>query len=184
MSGQPAANDPIPLPLAARLAGVPARTLRNWIGGGKLAAIRGHRGWLVRLRDIEHIAATISNHAATAAMAGDLAAGSAAHMATSLPDAATVAANAATDQQLQAEALVQQLLAPFVAEQTRLAEELGRVKAERDARDETISELRRRAEIAEAEVARQQEVAAARRAKARAAQTRWARLRAFLRGDD
>src|SRR5438094_391266 len=34
------------------------------------------------------------------------------------------------DQQAQADAIVRRLLAPFIAEQTRLAEELGRVKAE------------------------------------------------------
>ncbi len=56
-----------------------------------------------------------------------------------------------TDQQAQADAIVQRLLAPFIAELGTVREELGRVKAERDARDETISELRRRAEIAEAE---------------------------------
>jgi len=57
---------------------------------------------------------------------------------------------AAIDQHTQAEVLVQQLLAPFIAEQTRLAQGLGQVKAERD-------ELRRRAEVAEAELARRRE---------------------------
>lgn len=59
------------------------------------------------------------------------------------------AALVGTDQQAGADAIVQRLLAPFIAELGTVREELGRVKAERDARDETISKLRRRAEVAE-----------------------------------
>ncbi len=161
MSNRPAANDPIPLTLAARSAGIPARTLRNWIASGKLAAIRGQRGWLVRLGDIAQIAAMIDTQAASEKMAAGMAAGLAAELAAPAqedPDDAAIAANsaaiAATDQRTQAEALIQQLLAPFIVEQTRLAEELGQVKAERDAKDATIVELRRRAALAEAALLR------------------------------
>jgi len=157
MSNRPTANDPIPLTLAARSAGIPARTLRNWIASGKLAAIRGQRGWLVRLRDIAQIAAMIDTQAASEKMAAGMAAGLAAPTQED-PDDAAIAANsatiAATDQRTQAEALIQQLLAPFIAEQTRLAEELGQAKAERDAKDATIVELRRRAALAEAALLR------------------------------
>jgi len=48
------------------------------------------------------------------------------------------------DQHAQADAIVQRLLAPFIAELGTVREELGQVKAERD-------ELRRRVEAAEAE---------------------------------
>ncbi len=150
MSGMSAANDPIPLPLAARSAGIPARTLRNWIASGKLAAIRGQRGWLVRPGDIAQIAAMIDNHAASArpavGLADELAADMAASLHTPREDAVNAASEAmvAADQRAEAEALIGRIIAPFVAEQTRLAEELGRVKGERD-------ELRRRAEAAEVE---------------------------------
>jgi len=151
MNGKQAASEPIPLTLAARSAGIPARTLRNWIASGKLAAIRGQRGWLVRPGDIAQIAAMIDNQAASENMADGMADRLAAQLAASTAEdsgsAATTASHAAiaaTVQHAQAEALVQQLLAPFIAEQTRLAEELGQVKAERD-------DLRRRAEQAEAE---------------------------------
>jgi hypothetical protein len=151
MNGKQAATEPLPLTLAARSAGIPARTLRNWIASGKLAAIRGQRGWLVRPGDIAQIAAMIDNQAASEKMADGLADGLAAELAAPTSEdaggAATMASHAAitaTAQHAQAEALVQRLLAPFIAEQTRLAEELGQVKAERD-------ELRRRAEVAEAE---------------------------------
>src|SRR5919202_1667834 len=49
---------------------------------------------------------------------------------------------ALTDQQAQAEALVQRLLAPFIAELGEVREELGRVKAERDAARAELAILR------------------------------------------
>ena len=55
------------------------------------------------------------------------------------------------EQQAQADAIVQRLLAPFIAELGTVREELGQVKAGSAAKDETIAELRRRAEQAEAE---------------------------------
>ena len=54
---------------------------------------------------------------------------------------------ALTDQQAQAEAVVQRLLAPFIAELGEVREELGRVKAERDAARAAEAEARRWAEI-------------------------------------
>ena len=152
MNGKQTATEPIPLTLAARSAGIPVRTLRNWIASGKLAAIRGQRGWLVRTSDIAQIAAMLSSDAANPhmadGMAADLAASVAAPVRPEREDAAN-AANAAAmsvlDQRVEAEALVQQLLAPFIAEQTRLAEELGQVKAERDQLRVEVEALRHQA---------------------------------------
>ena len=58
------------------------------------------------------------------------------------------------DQQAQADAIVQRLLAPFIAELGAVREELGRTKAQSQAQAETITELRRRAALAEAELLR------------------------------
>jgi len=55
------------------------------------------------------------------------------------------------EQQAQADAIVQRLLAPFIAELGTVREELGQVKAGSAAKDETIAKLRHRAEHAEAE---------------------------------
>jgi chromosome segregation ATPase len=55
----------------------------------------------------------------------------------------------ATDQRPQAEALVQQVLAPFIAELGQVHEELGRVKAECAAAERAMAELRERADQAE-----------------------------------
>jgi len=57
-------------------------------------------------------------------------------------------------QQAQADAIVQRLLAPFIAELGEVREELGRTKVQSEAKDETIVELRRRAALAEAELLR------------------------------
>ncbi len=64
------------------------------------------------------------------------------------------------DQQAQADAIVQRLLAPFIAELGEVREELGRTKAQSEAKDETIAELRRRAEAAEAALVRRREAEA------------------------
>ncbi len=61
------------------------------------------------------------------------------------------------DQQAQADAIVQRLLAPFIAEFGEVREELGRTKAQSEAQEETIAELRRRAEAAEAALVRRRE---------------------------
>jgi len=75
-------------------------------------------------------------------------------------------------QQAQADAIVQRLLAPFIAELGGVREELGRVKAERDAQGATIAELRRRAALAEAELLRHRdEWALSRQRDAERAQT-------------
>jgi len=56
-------------------------------------------------------------------------------------------------QQAQADAVVQRLLAPFIAELGAVREELGHVKAERDGQVELLADLRRRTEAAETEAA-------------------------------
>ncbi len=66
-------------------------------------------------------------------------------------DPSQAAALVSPEQQAQADAIVQRLLAPFIAELGGVREELGRVKAERDAHEATLAELRRRAEAAEGE---------------------------------
>lgn len=43
---------PVPLPLASDRSGIPQRTLRNWIQGGKLPAERAGKGWLIDVRDV------------------------------------------------------------------------------------------------------------------------------------
>jgi len=49
-------NEHVTVATAADLAGVPARTLRYWVETGKLPAIAGKHGRLVRLGDVREIA--------------------------------------------------------------------------------------------------------------------------------
>lgn len=104
---------------------------------------------------------------------------------TNPPDPSQPTALVSPDQQAGADAIVQRLLAPFIAELGTVREELGRVKAERDARDETISELRRRAEVAEAARDRLTAAQAAQEAPAKAQEAApgaWGRLRRWWGG--
>ena len=165
MSTPPERADEVPLPLAVELAAIPARTLRNWIKSGKLAAKRGQRGWLVRMADIERIAIMIGHPVATTRPATGMARPMAATEGEDAPAAegpevlaansgqvAATAAMVAADRQADAEAQLQRLLAPFIAELGVVREELGHVKAERDGLAALAEELRRRAEVAEAEL--------------------------------
>ena len=53
----PAHDDtPIAVDLAGARAGIPPRTLRDWISKGKLPAVAGPRGKLVRMSDVRRIA--------------------------------------------------------------------------------------------------------------------------------
>ena len=205
---------------AATLLGVHRNTVRNRIRAGrykahKLVTPQG-KTYAIARESLDLRGATPTNaHAQSLS-------GVVHHNADNPPQPAALVS---PDQQAQADAIVQRLLAPFIAELGTVREELGRVKAERDARDETIAALRRRAEAAEAERERLQQVQEARRERAKAhvlreqqsmqvrrsgallpdaldrtadmlewrdahpappppSPTPWARLRAFLRGDD
>jgi len=54
MSDHPA--DYVSIASAAGIAGIPERTLREWVHVGKLSAIAGKRGKLVNLDDVRHLA--------------------------------------------------------------------------------------------------------------------------------
>lgn len=111
---------------AAALAGIPERTLRYWITSGKLPATTGSRGKLVRLADVQRLAALAGRSAATttpataangiaAEVAGDVA-------ATLVPDQAR--------QQL--EAIRDEWLLPLVEQIRTLERENGRLEQERN----------------------------------------------------
>ncbi len=157
MSTPPERADEVPLPLAAELAAIPARTLRNWIKSGKLAAKRGQRGWLVRTRDVEQVAIMIGHPVVMTRPAAGQAAPLAGEVLTDAPregetggrpdgsgQGAANAAIVAGGQQAEAEAALRRLLAPFIAEQTRLAEELGRARARAEAAERERDALRAR----------------------------------------
>jgi hypothetical protein len=54
--------------VAARLTGVPVRTIRHWVSGGKMAAIADPRGKLVGLAAVRASAASHGNTASEAAL--------------------------------------------------------------------------------------------------------------------
>ncbi len=132
------ADEYIPIAVAAEVANIPARTVRAWVLDGKLPAISGKRGKLVRRGDVEQIA-TITGR-------GDGRVTAASNAAMS------IATDVATIPRQDTE-LTSQLYAVYQQALTAQADELRRIEAlyreQIAAKDELIVELRRRAEKAE-----------------------------------
>lgn len=123
---------------AGSIAGISPRTLRYWIAGGKLPAIAGDRGKLVRLGDVLDLAAltgkganhyrqaagSVGNPATSAGMAAGNVAGNAADA-----DQTALVTQAATNQ---LEAIRDQWLQPLIDQIRELERDRGRLEAERD----------------------------------------------------
>ena len=142
----PTPADHVAVEVASRQTGIPARTLRHWIGSGKLSAIAGKRGKLVSMGEVERIAVLIGKQLGNAT-------GVDGNPATFAEEVADTVADRLADSAIVSDAARQQLgairdewLAPLVAQLTDQAETIGRLTAER-------AELRRRAEVAEAALA-------------------------------
>ncbi len=167
--------DYVAVEVAGKATGIPARTLRYWISTGKLAAIAGKRGKLVSMGEVARIAQLTGKSPGNAeplpAEAATSATSSSGNLAGKIADPAAGGALVSDLARQQLATIRDEWLAPLIARMGELERENGRLEAERDAQVNMIAELRRRAEVAEAEVARRQEVEAARRAKALAVQT-------------
>ncbi len=150
MSNPPDVADFVAVEAAGKLAGISPRTLRHWIATGKLPAIPGKRGKLVRLEEVRRLAVLVGKEPLAGNAAGN-SARSAGDLAGNVAD--TIAGNAAesvAESALVSNAARQQLamvrdewLAPLVAQITEQAERIGRLEGERTAHQETIAELRR-----------------------------------------
>jgi len=125
----------LPVGLAGHLAGIPERTLRNWVRAGKLPATEGPRGKLVRLGDVRGLAELTGRSAATGRPPGG--------NERPATDPATLAGQdggrggeLAADPDRMA-ATIGAMLAPALAaaaeREAGLARALGRAEAERDA---------------------------------------------------
>jgi hypothetical protein len=121
-----AVEQPVPLLQAATSAGIPARTLRNWIRTGKLAATRGHRGYLVRLGDVRSAAEIAGRMAASAE-------GSAQSAAAGL---------LVRDNERRAVELIQAAMLPLVDEIVELRAELERERRQREEAERERDSLR------------------------------------------
>ncbi len=146
MSELPNPADYVAVEVAGKVAGIPARTLRHWITTGKLAAIAGKRGKLVSMGEVEQLARMVGKPVGNTASPADNPATSAEEVAESLAESALVSDAA----RRQLATIRDEWLAPLIARMGELERENGRLQAERD-------DLRRRAEVAEAEVSRRRE---------------------------
>lgn len=159
------AHDPdeyLPVEVAGNVAGISPRTLRSWVRNGKVPAIEGQRGKLVRLGDVLSLAdltgksatlpATGRQPAGNAGNPARSAAGNAGKMATPVESdtdsdeyAATAGAvSAAARSQL--EAIRDEWLRPLIDRTEELARENGRLQAEQDAMAERLADDRKLAD--------------------------------------
>ncbi len=130
----------LPVESAGNAAGISPRTLRYWIRGGKLPAVEGQRGKLVRLGDVLAIAemtgklpASRRQPAGSSTNLAGSAVGSAGNAAAEMVgDAGEASALAVETARAQLEAIRDEWLRPLIERSEELARQLGRAEAERD----------------------------------------------------
>ncbi len=152
----------LPVEAAGNVAGISPRTLRYWVRGGKLPAIEGQRGKLVRLGDVLTLA-DLTGKMATLPATSRQAGGNAGNPATSAVGNTGKVANPADsetepDEQApppgavspaarsQLEAIRDEWLRPLVDRIGELEREAGRLQAERDALAAQVADDRRMAD--------------------------------------
>jgi excisionase family DNA binding protein len=119
---------------AGKLLGVSARTVRNWINDGKLPAVSGKRGRLIRRADVLTLG-TISGKLPEDSEPGNASGNASVGFAAELPEASALSSS--TETQL---AIIRDtLLAPLIAQNerqqatiTEQAETIGALRIERD----------------------------------------------------
>jgi hypothetical protein len=123
-------EQPVATRLAAAETGIPERTLRNWIKGGKLAATQGDRGYLVRVSDVRRVAAIAGRDPAILKGGKRDAGGKAADVAASESSAIVPAGE------------IERAMVPIVERLEALAAELGRERGLREAAEAERDRLR------------------------------------------
>ncbi len=127
-------NEHVTVATAADLAGVPARTLRYWIETGKLPAIAGKHGRLVRLGDVREIASLTGKDgnlgnglAAVAAGKVTATADLAGNLAAEVAEGSRALAQERGDAATLMQEMVRQVVAPLAEANERQAVELTRL---------------------------------------------------------
>jgi hypothetical protein len=143
--------DYVTVEVAGKAAGISPRTLRHWIASGKLPAIAGKRGKLVSMGEVARMAELVGKPVGNSAILDGNTATSAATIAGNAAAPLAESALVSDAARLQLATIRDEWLAPLVERIGELERENGRLEATSDAKDETIAELRRRAEQAEAE---------------------------------
>jgi excisionase family DNA binding protein len=113
--------------------GVSSRTIRSWIAAGKLPAIAGHRGRLVRRADVLHIGVLTGRLADDADMPDD-----SANASRPAAERRPIVGERAGQEQL--ETIREEWLQPLIRQIAEQAAALGRVTAERDALRDQLAE--------------------------------------------
>ena len=137
----------IAVSVASKMTGIPERTIRHWVTSGKLAAMAGERGRLVRLDDVYRLAVMIGKLPGPLPgfSVAETVAGTTATSPGNLAGETTVADIApSTERQLEVirDTLLRPQLEVIERQQERIAElerEAGRMTAERDALQRRIA---------------------------------------------
>jgi excisionase family DNA binding protein len=133
---------------AGHLTGIPARTLRRWIADGKLPATKTGRKNLVSLRDVERVAAIagrpIGHDRPAVDLTGHVATAMAGHDSSTEPviESSGHGPVVSPSARSQLEAIRDEWLRPLIEDLNAKSEEIGRLKAERDAAVKTSTALR------------------------------------------
>src|SRR5215207_876681 len=128
----------LPVESAGNVAGISARTLRYWIKGGKLPAIAGNRGKLVRLGDVLDLADLTGKPATTNRQAAGNT-GNPARSAGNVADHADLIDVAPPGTVALPESFARDWIA-LVRDYGDVREDLGRVTAERDHLADEVAE--------------------------------------------
>jgi len=125
----------VAIKVASEASGVPGRTLRHWVVRGKVAAINGHAGKLVRLDDVMRLAAMVGkvdgNATTEDGKDGKIATGLATGLATGVT----------TSPRTQLAAVMDEWVLPLVERIGALERENGMLTAERDALQRRVETL-------------------------------------------
>lgn len=125
----------VAIKVASEASGVPGRTLRHWVVRGKVAAINGHAGKLVRLDDVMRLAAMVGKIDGNATTEDGKDGKIAGYIATDL------ATGVATSPRTQLTAVMDEWVLPLVERIGALERENGMLTAERDALQRRIETL-------------------------------------------
>ncbi len=113
----------VAIKVASEASGVPGRTLRHWVVRGKVAAINGHAGKLVRLDDVMRLAAMVGKVDGNATIESGKGGKGARYIATGVT----------TSPRTQLAAVMDEWVLPLVERIGALERENGMLTAERDA---------------------------------------------------
>ena len=138
-------SDPeyVPIEVASRLTGVPARTLRRWAEAGKVPVVAGPQKRLVRLEDVRRLAAMTGHQPDTADVTGASANQATGHTAEGVADESMPPPGAVSPAaRSQLKAIRDEWLQPLIDQLREAERTIGRLESERDSLRAELDRMR------------------------------------------